>query len=58
MFKHDCTKHGHRFEARYSEVPSGYTMESPRMTIPELRSLAFYQTYIHDICTRCGEIKK
>jgi len=57
MFKHDCKIHGHRFEPRYSEEPSGYTFSGMRgVSASALRDLLVVKRYIHDVCVKCGQI--
>lgn len=58
MFKHDCNKHGHRFEARYTKKPNKYSegMESGKITQRALEMILYYDEYVHDVCTRCGKI--
>ena len=51
-----CEILGHKFEARYDEKQSNYKLEN--VLSRDLRSLMFYNVYIHDICTRCGEVIK
>ena len=49
---------GHRYEARYDEVPihklilEGVTGASPE----QIRRMAIYSVYVHDICVRCGDV--
>lgn len=61
MFKHDCSKHGHRFEARYSQELSdlfrnGFTAE--RISPEKLKKILFCQKYVYDVCVKCGKIIK
>lgn len=56
MFKHDCKKHGHRYEARFDSVfPTHLELEGSSPAIVEALKT---KTYVHDICTRCGDIKR
>ncbi len=51
-----CEKKGHKFEARYDENQSKLTLERVRGCSPEeFRRLLYFNTYIHDICVRCGK---
>ena len=58
MFKHDCQKHGHKYEARYdcSAAVIGdlaglkTSVDAALQAIEKTRS----KTYVRDICTHCG----
>jgi hypothetical protein len=60
MFKHDCKKHGHRFEARYSEEATGVELSNAYGTGVEamklVRDLMVLKVYECDICRYCGKI--
>jgi len=59
IFRHNCEKHGHCFEPRYNEIPSGYSVERAQGTSLEgLRNLMILKVYIHDVCKFCGRIVK
>ena len=48
---------GCRFEPRYDEVSAGANFDDARgYSISELRRLAYYERYVHDICVRCGRV--
>lgn len=53
-----CEKKGHKFEARYDEEPSGTTVKAASCPLEAYRTLLFYNTYVHDICVRCGKVIK
>ena len=59
IFKHDCNKDGHQFEARYSyEMPA---IDIPPARMSHAQFLAIIESiktkkYIHDICVKCGKI--
>ena len=57
MFKHDCTKHGHRFKARYSEQPNTVWGGMESFKTSETSGVAFkLKVYECDICKYCGKI--
>ncbi len=59
MFKRKgCAEGVHKFEPRYDEKPvSRKELEvEGHMTSRALRSLMYYDVYVHDICVRCGKI--
>ena len=58
MFKHDCNKHGHRFEARYLEEPNKVLLDKLQSVSGNLRDILIIKKYIYDICIRCGKIVK
>ncbi len=53
-----CEKKGHKFEPRYDETESKEPITIDKMTAREARTLFYYNTYVHDICVRCGKIIK
>jgi hypothetical protein len=66
IFKHDCNKHGHRFEARYDDEMADSIVDliqkikdcdelTKRMVLVGAMTL---KKYHYDICTRCGKIIK
>lgn len=56
IFRHDCAQYGHRYEARFD-------LKAPAW-LSNVRSIqghpkeTYESIYVHDICTRCGDIKK
>ena len=62
MFKwtRNCKNDGHKYEARYDFGDSpGLKFEAQGITTEALQKLldAYRsKTYIHDICTRCGNV--
>lgn len=50
---------GHRYEARYSYGNPTVTKAwgGAISTVPEIIESSKPRTYVHDICTRCGDIK-
>lgn len=59
--RHDCAVHGHRFEARYDEVPlnEGAALKgATNYEIADLRLFYIRKVYVYDICTRCGQVVK
>lgn len=59
--KHDCMKHGHRFEERFDSQPSNKGIELERGTNEALRIVTEHntiKTYVQDICVRCGDVVK
>ena len=52
----ECTSiFGHKFEARYDTgLPTG-TIKGFKGTVIQMESLKD-KKYIHDICTRCGQL--
>lgn len=58
LFKHNCETDGHKFEARYDENPADLNDFSMKgsFSIGDTRSLMYYKSYVHDICTKCGKI--
>lgn len=59
MFKHNCNKENHKYEARYDERPmaslEGFKYKGCE-DMNEIRQLFIFKTYVHDICVRCGNI--
>ena len=53
--KNRCYNGGnkHKFNARYTEVPSGLKFE--RATGVNLKELLFYKKYVGDVCEWCGK---
>lgn len=51
---------GHKFEARYDNEPGGDIKCGPLVgqRLVDVIKATNRQTYIHDICVRCGEIKR
>jgi hypothetical protein len=59
LFKTKCYNGGqrHKFEPRYTEVPRQQSgMKVKNMFPDDIRSLLYYQKYIHDVCVWCGKI--
>ena len=57
MFKHDCTKHGHRYEARFdkrlpADIPQNRLMLFLADEIKAMQNIV----YVRDICVRCGHV--
>ena len=49
----------HKYEARYDEVPTRLDgLEVERASVAQLRSLMYHRKYVHDVCTRCGDVIK
>lgn len=60
-WNHDCSKHGHEYEARYDSRPSGQKSTIERGTLEALRLMLEHnaiKTYVQDVCVKCGDIKK
>lgn len=62
IFKHNCDKRGHKYEARYDEVPNEKLL-IPGMNMvgnaEKIKELMILKIYIKDICIYCGkEIKR
>lgn len=55
MFKQDCNKNGHRFEARYDITQPDLSWIAAMKSKGSFE-IAPNKKYIHDICTRCGFI--
>lgn len=56
--KHDCRKHGHRFEPRYDMIPPE-NINRLHATVDgacRITEILTKKIYVHDICTRCGLI--
>ena len=59
-----CEKKGHNYEARYHYGEPTMDVNSVRGTASQIDAMASLvrstrtQTYVHDICTRCGHIVK
>jgi hypothetical protein len=50
---------GHRYEARYDEVPMPIdfnNVDVDGITPWDLRDLMIHRVYVHDICVRCGDV--
>lgn len=58
--KHDCEKHGHKFEPRYDTIPPDYPSRLDTTIYGACRYIEVLtkKIYVHDICTKCGLIKK
>jgi len=62
MFRHDCTKHGHRFQARYDRWPNGalgissLKADSLSTRGDLLTEMVTERRYVHDVCVRCGKV--
>jgi len=58
MFRHNCQKHGHRYEARFDKrFPVGIMDRLAKTgNIPEIIEAMKETIYIHDLCTRCGHV--
>lgn len=56
LFPHNCEKDGHRFEARYDEIPIGGSLSGcwPDQAV-EIIKANTKKIYVKDICTRCGK---
>ena len=59
MFHKDRCYNGgnkHKFEARYTEIPSGNQISNAHgYTISELKKLMVTLTYVKDVCVWCGK---
>lgn len=62
MFRRDCKTHGHKFEARYDETGGKSPLDtfwiSNTVSGKDWEKIISKKTYVHDICVRCGEVKK
>ena len=57
IFRHDCEKHGHRYEARYDKGPSQeFRCTGHADSILKLAEMHREVTYVRDICTHCGHV--
>lgn len=59
LFKHNCEKHGHKFEPRYREranpIFSNLNVIESVLT-EDLRELVVLKIYICDVCKYCGKV--
>lgn len=55
-FTHVCGESNHKFEARFTEEPSGYELEVIRgISAKDLRNLVTLNKYEKDVCIYCGK---
>ena len=57
FFKHDCSKDGHRYKARYDYGEPDFSMfKSIKVYNPDYIERFKPKTYVKDICVRCGSV--
>lgn len=56
--RHNCSEHGHLFEARYDQEPGtmNFNGEMSNQSAKEYFKARTKKTYVHDICVYCGTV--
>ena len=50
-----CETGGHRYQARYDELPNPCRMDLSGIDCADARELVIVRRYVRDVCVRCGK---